>query len=165
MLYMCDTSCIYWRIYILYMQVSVAADSIRWLFAWRLWALRCRGWAEREIRLSWRETTWACSCRGILHLPFIYVEMLSHGGRSCSVLLRLILSSSFRQNQQGLAQLVEKELKKVSQQLDMLSRLHHPESHMLSPLDALSLHTGEALILYLLKTSSQRWGQSTWIAL
>lgn len=58
--------------YILYTQVSVATDSIGWLFAWRLWALRCRGWAEREIRLSWRGTTWACCCRGILHVSFIY---------------------------------------------------------------------------------------------
>lgn len=91
--------------------------------------------------------------------------MLSRAGRSRSVLLRVFLSSSFRQNQQGLAQLVEKELKKVSQQLDTLSRLHHPEAHMLSPPDALNLHTGEALILYLLKNSSQGWGQSTWIAL
>ncbi|XP_056873665.1 alpha-1,6-mannosylglycoprotein 6-beta-N-acetylglucosaminyltransferase B-like isoform X1 [Takifugu flavidus] len=52
-----------------------------------------------------------------------------------------LLLQGFRRNQQGLAQLVEKELKKVSQQLDTLSRLHHPESHMLSPLDALNLRT------------------------
>ncbi|TNN03959.1 hypothetical protein fugu_000988 [Takifugu bimaculatus] len=52
-----------------------------------------------------------------------------------------LLLQGFRRNQQGLAQLVEKELKKVSQQLDTLSRLHHPGSHMLSPLDALNLRT------------------------
>lgn len=67
------------------------------------------------------------------------------------MLLRVFLSSSFRQNQHGLAQLVEKELKRVSQQLDKLSRLHHHNSHVLPPLDGLNLGTGEALSI-LLKT-------------
>lgn len=66
---------------------------------------------------------------------------------SCSVLLRILLSSSFRQNQQGLAQLVEKELKRVSQQLDKLTRLHQRGSHGPSPHDGPNLQTGEAPIL------------------
>ncbi|CAG04334.1 unnamed protein product [Tetraodon nigroviridis] len=47
-----------------------------------------------------------------------------------------------RQNHQGLAQLVEKELRRVSQQLDKLIRLHQP--HRPSPGGGLDLHTGEA---------------------
>lgn len=69
------------------------------------------------------------------------------------VAVRVFLSSSFRQNQQGLAQLVEKELRRVSQQLDKLIRLHHPERHRPSPRGGLNLLTGEALILYLLKNN------------
>lgn len=84
---------------------------------------------------------------------------------SCIELLHVFLSSSFRQNQQSLAQLVEKELRRVSQQLDKLIRLHHHEPHRPSPRGELNLHTGEALILCLLKNNFNGWGQSIWIAL
>lgn len=158
---MCDTSCgIFYT-----SQVSGATDPKGWLFAWRLWALRCRGWAEREIVPSWLGITWACCCRGILHSRFTSGgESVSWRTFSRSGLLHAFLSSSFRQNQQGLAQLVEKELGRVSQQLDKLIRLHHHEPHRPSPRGGLNLHTGEALILYL-KNNFNSWGQSTWIAL
>lgn len=54
------------------------------------------------------------------------------------------LQSSFRQDQQGLASLVEKELKKVSQQLDKLNRRSQHESHTPLPRDDLKLRTGRA---------------------
>ncbi|XP_035521951.1 alpha-1,6-mannosylglycoprotein 6-beta-N-acetylglucosaminyltransferase B-like [Morone saxatilis] len=53
-----------------------------------------------------------------------------------------LLLQSFRQDQQGLARLVERELKRVSQRLDQLSRHHHHQSHTPSPYDDLRLHTG-----------------------
>ncbi|XP_042364188.1 alpha-1,6-mannosylglycoprotein 6-beta-N-acetylglucosaminyltransferase B-like [Plectropomus leopardus] len=55
-----------------------------------------------------------------------------------------LLLQSFRQDQQGLARLVERELKKVSQRLDQLShhQRHHYQSNTLSPHDDLRLHTG-----------------------
>ncbi|KAI3365660.1 hypothetical protein L3Q82_010734 [Scortum barcoo] len=53
-----------------------------------------------------------------------------------------LLLQSFRQDQQGLARLVEKELKRVSQKLDQLSQHHHyHQSHKPSPPDDLGLHT------------------------
>lgn len=52
--------------------------------------------------------------------------------------------SSFKQDQQGLAHLLEKELKKVSQRLDQLSHHYHHQSHTLSPHDDLKLHEGKA---------------------
>lgn len=70
---------------------------------------------------------------------------------SHSVSLCVFLNSSFRQNQQGLAEFIEKELKRVSQQLDKLSRLHYRETHVLPPGDGLSLRSGEAQTLCLLK--------------
>lgn len=51
------------------------------------------------------------------------------------------LFPSFRQDQQGLARLVERELKRVSQRLDQLSH-HHHQSHTPSPHDNHKLHTG-----------------------
>ncbi|XP_049419527.1 alpha-1,6-mannosylglycoprotein 6-beta-N-acetylglucosaminyltransferase B-like [Epinephelus fuscoguttatus] len=55
-----------------------------------------------------------------------------------------LLLQSFRQDQQGLARLVERELKRVSQRLDQLTRHqhHHHQSHTPSPHDHLGLHTG-----------------------
>ncbi|XP_041672349.1 alpha-1,6-mannosylglycoprotein 6-beta-N-acetylglucosaminyltransferase B-like [Cheilinus undulatus] len=53
-----------------------------------------------------------------------------------------LLLQSFRENQQGLARLVERELKRVSQRLDQLSRHHHlHESHMPTTHDDLRPHT------------------------
>lgn len=53
-----------------------------------------------------------------------------------TVRLYVGLFSSFRQDQQGLARLVERELKRVSQRLDQLSRhQHHHQSHTPSPHD------------------------------
>ncbi|KAM3591924.1 uncharacterized protein V6R79_009561 [Siganus canaliculatus] len=49
---------------------------------------------------------------------------------------------SFRQDHQGLAHIVEKELKRVSQRLDQLSRHHHHQSHPPSTHDDHRLHTG-----------------------
>uniref|UniRef100_A0A3Q1IY38 alpha-1,6-mannosyl-glycoprotein 6-beta-N-acetylglucosaminyltransferase n=1 Tax=Anabas testudineus TaxID=64144 RepID=A0A3Q1IY38_ANATE len=44
-----------------------------------------------------------------------------------------LLLQSFRQDQRGLVQLVERELKRVSQRLDQLSRHHHHQPHTSSP--------------------------------
>lgn len=53
-------------LHILYViQASVVLAFIGWLFAWRLWVLRCRGWAEGEMTPSWPEMISACCCRGI----------------------------------------------------------------------------------------------------
>ncbi|CAN9509116.1 unnamed protein product [Ophioblennius macclurei] len=54
------------------------------------------------------------------------------------------LLQSFRQDQQGLAHLVERELKRVSQKLDQLSHhhRHHQEAHTPTPLDRHGPHTG-----------------------
>lgn len=142
--YMCGMSC---GIFCT-SQVSRATDSKGWLFAWRLWALRCRGWAERERIPSWHKMTWACCCRGILHTLFTSSrEAISWRMFSFSGLLHVFLSSSFRQNQQGLAQLAEKELRRVSQQLDKLIHLHHHEHHRPSPRGGLNLHTGKKKIV------------------
>ncbi|XP_045924768.1 alpha-1,6-mannosylglycoprotein 6-beta-N-acetylglucosaminyltransferase B-like isoform X3 [Micropterus dolomieu] len=53
-----------------------------------------------------------------------------------------LLLQRFRQDEQGLARLVERELKRVSQRLDQLSRPHHHQSHTQSPHDDFKLHTG-----------------------
>lgn len=50
--------------------------------------------------------------------------------------------SSFRQDQQVLAHLLEKELKRVSERLDQLSRHFYLQSHTLAPHH--DLHTGKA---------------------
>lgn len=76
---------------------------------------------------------------------------------SCSGLLHVFLSSSFRHNQHGLAQLVEKELSRVSQQLDKLIQLHQHESHRLPHRAGLNLHTGEAPSLCLLKNDFKNY--------
>lgn len=51
--------------------------------------------------------------------------------------------SRFRLDQQGLAHLMERELKRVSQRLDQLSRHHHHQPHTQAPHDELRLHTGK----------------------
>lgn len=51
------------------------------------------------------------------------------------------LWSSFREGQQGLAHVVEKELQRVSQRLQQLSRHHHP--HTPSPRGNIRTHTGK----------------------
>ncbi|KAE8284317.1 Alpha-1,6-mannosylglycoprotein 6-beta-N-acetylglucosaminyltransferase B [Larimichthys crocea] len=53
-----------------------------------------------------------------------------------------LLLQSFRHDQQGLARLVERELKRVSQRLDQLSRQHHHQSDTPSSHDEHRLHTG-----------------------
>ncbi|XP_039472504.1 alpha-1,6-mannosylglycoprotein 6-beta-N-acetylglucosaminyltransferase B-like [Oreochromis aureus] len=55
-----------------------------------------------------------------------------------------LLLQSFRQDQQGLARLVERELKRVSQRLDQLSRhhQHHHQAEAPTPLDNRRSHTG-----------------------
>eukprot|EP00064_Thunnus_orientalis_P017953 superscaffoldBa00003969_g18039 len=55
-----------------------------------------------------------------------------------------LLLQSFRQDQQGLAHLVERELKRVSHRLDQLSRHHHHhhQSQTTPPHDNHRLHTG-----------------------
>ncbi|XP_039991668.1 alpha-1,6-mannosylglycoprotein 6-beta-N-acetylglucosaminyltransferase B-like [Xiphias gladius] len=55
-----------------------------------------------------------------------------------------LLLQSFRQDQQGVARLVERELKRVSQKLDRLSRHqhHHHQSHTLPPHDDHRAHIG-----------------------
>ncbi|GLD57464.1 alpha-1,6-mannosylglycoprotein 6-beta-N-acetylglucosaminyltransferase B-like protein [Lates japonicus] len=55
-----------------------------------------------------------------------------------------LLLQSFRQDQQSLARLVERELKRVSQRLDQLSRHHHQhhQSHTLPPHDDHRAHIG-----------------------
>ncbi len=58
----------------------------------------------------------------------------------CGYVWVFCLFSSFRQDQQGLARLVERELKRVSQRLDQLSRHHHHQSHTPSPHDDLKVH-------------------------
>ncbi|XP_034563930.1 alpha-1,6-mannosylglycoprotein 6-beta-N-acetylglucosaminyltransferase B-like [Notolabrus celidotus] len=54
-----------------------------------------------------------------------------------------VLLQSFRQDQQGLARLVERELRSVSQRLDQLSRPHHHhQTHTPTPHEQLRPHTG-----------------------
>ncbi|XP_026034518.1 alpha-1,6-mannosylglycoprotein 6-beta-N-acetylglucosaminyltransferase B-like isoform X3 [Astatotilapia calliptera] len=55
-----------------------------------------------------------------------------------------LLLQSFRQDQQGLARLVERELKRVSQRLDQLSRhpQHHHQAEAPTPLVSRRSHTG-----------------------
>ncbi|XP_040885175.1 alpha-1,6-mannosylglycoprotein 6-beta-N-acetylglucosaminyltransferase B-like [Toxotes jaculatrix] len=55
-----------------------------------------------------------------------------------------LLLQSFRQDQQGLARFVERELKRVSQKLDQLSRhhRHQHQSHTLPTHDSYRVHTG-----------------------
>lgn len=83
-----------------------------------------------------------------------------------SVRLHEGFCSSFRQDQQGLAHLVERELKRVSQRLDQLSRHHQHQSHTLSPHDELRLHTGRAQqipILYIMCNLSQLLHYPKWL--
>ncbi|XP_031699688.1 alpha-1,6-mannosylglycoprotein 6-beta-N-acetylglucosaminyltransferase B-like isoform X1 [Anarrhichthys ocellatus] len=53
-----------------------------------------------------------------------------------------LLLQSFRQDQQGLARLVERELKRVSQRLDQLSRHPHPRHQSHTPTHDLRPHAG-----------------------
>ncbi|XP_068162098.1 alpha-1,6-mannosylglycoprotein 6-beta-N-acetylglucosaminyltransferase B-like [Antennarius striatus] len=54
-----------------------------------------------------------------------------------------LLIQRFRQNQQGLAHIVERELKRVSQRLEQLSRPRHHQSHTPAPPnDDIRIHTG-----------------------
>ena len=135
-----------------------------WLSAWRLWILRCRGWAENETSPSWPEKTSVCYCRGTQqHLQSLHTNFIAFRH---TVRLREGFCSSFRQDQQGLAHLLERELKRVSQRLDQLSRHHHHQSHTPPLQDELRPHTGKAQqipILYIICNLFQLLHYPKWL--
>ena len=130
--------CMYFMSQVIAVLVSAASLSV-----WRLWVLRCSGWAERGMSPSWPEMISACYCRGIQqHLQPIYADNKAYSV-CVAVWLHVGLFSSFRKDQLGLAHLMEKELKRVSMRLEQLSRHQHHQPNTPPPPEAL-IHTGKA---------------------